>query len=303
MSCYRPLKAHYRPGAVPKLGTDPHGDARVMEWPCGRCIGCKLDHARMWSIRITHEAQLYDSNLFLTLTYDQEHLPPSLGLEYDDYRGFMKRLRARLRGVSEGPDGRRPIRFFVAGEYGGRTGRPHWHAILFNVAFPDSEKFQNGTLRSQLCEDLWQRGNVVIGAVNSRSAAYVAGYTLKKARGRRGEDYYEDTVNPVTGEIGRRRREFVVMSRKPGIGAWWYARFGADLFPVDHAVMEGRQHKVPRYYWERYKLEADGAKVDELQHKRYLRAMEHRCDSTPERRAVREEVAEARSKMFGERGL
>lgn len=273
-----------------------------MELPCGRCIGCKLDRAREWSIRIGHEAQLYDSNLFITLTYKPEaHLHPSL--YYGDFQDFMKRLRRKVRGVSVGPDGGRPIRFFVSGEYGGETKRPHWHAILFNCDFADKQALQNGTFRSTICEDLWARGNVVIGAVTPASAAYVAGYTLKKVHGQAAKDYYEDVVNVRTGELSSRRPEFCVMSRRPGIGAWWYRRYAGDLFPGDRAVAAGKCYKVPRYYFKNFKVDADAITYEEVLYGRYLRAEDQREESTPERRAVREELAERRVVAFGDRKL
>lgn len=278
-------------------------DCRFMELPCGRCIGCKLDRARSWAIRITHEAQLYDSNLFLTLTYSEQCIPRNFSLEYADFSGFMKRLRRRLSGVTRLPDGRLPIRFFCCGEYGGQTKRPHYHAILFNARFPDMVGLANGTFRSNLCEELWQKGNVVIGSVNGRSAAYVAGYTLKKVHGRAAAEHYEDVVDIGTGELISRRPEFVVMSRRPGIGAGWYEKFGSDVFPGDKAVHDGKVHKVPRYYFEKFKRVGDAGVVESILEERYRRASEKPEESTPERRAVREEVALRRSEMFGGRGL
>lgn len=302
MSCFRPLRATRTAAGEVVLGNIPGGNGRPLELPCGRCIGCKLDRARAWSVRITHEAQLYDSNLFLTLTYRDEDLPEDKSLHYEDFQLFMKRLRFRLKGVSVGPNGRRPIRFFVAGEYGGLTKRPHFHAILFNTLFPDQRKFVNGTWWSGLAEELWSKGNVVIGSVTPASAAYVAGYSLKKVHGQAAKDAYEDVVNLRTGEVSCRRPEMVAMSRRPGIGAWWYDRFAGDLFPFDHAVQCGQEYKVPRYYLEKYKLTADAGAVEEMMYGRFLRAEERREDSTPERRAVREEVAVARSNFYG-RGL
>lgn len=279
------------------------GEGRHLEVPCGKCVGCRLDRARMWSIRIQHEAQLFDSNQFLTLTYDSARLPSSRSLEYADFSGFMKRLRKRVVGVSVQADGRRPIRFFCAGEYGGETGRPHWHAILFNTRFGDEQTLVNQTKRSGLCDDLWDRGNVVLGDVNAQSAAYVAGYTLKKRYGEAAKDFYEDVVNLRTGELTSRRREFVTMSRRPGIGARWYERFGGDLFPHDFAVQEGKKFKVPRYYWKRFQDTGDAKIVEEVAYERELRALDRIEDSTPSRLEVREILAERRATFFGERGL
>lgn len=262
-----------------------------------------MDRRREWSIRITHEAQLYDANVFATMTYADDHLPASRSLEYRDVQLFMKRLRKEMKGVSPGPRGTYPVRFFVAGEYGGRTKRPHWHAILFNVWFKDQKQLLNETWTSSSAESLWQKGSVVLGSVTPASAAYVAGYANKKKYGAAARAHYEDVVNLSTGELTSRRPEFVEMSTRPGIGSWWFEKFGRDLFPLDSAVMAGKQNKVPRFYWERFKRSADPGEVEELAYKRYLRAMDSREDSTPERRAVREEVALARAEMFEERGL
>jgi hypothetical protein len=302
MACYRPLLAYRdregaptRAGAhsVIRFGRSETEEGEKLELPCGRCIGCRQDRTRSWSLRCMHEAQLYDSNLFLTLDYSPEKLPASRSLEYVDFQKFMKRLRKELVGVGEAPDGRRAIRFFVAGEYGEEYKRPHWHALLFNCRFPDQVRWYNGNLHSELAEKLWQNGRVVIGDVTSASAAYVAGYTLSKKFGKAAEDY-EDVVDLSTGEVTSRRPEFCVMSRRPGIGSWWYDRFGDhDLFLHDHAVQEGRAYKVPRYYWERFRLDesTDPNRVEELQERRYERSrVVDPAENTAERRRVREEV-------------
>lgn len=306
MSCYRPLKAFRTYRGEVRIGVAP-GDCYSLELPCSRCIGCKLDRARSWSIRITHEAQLYDSNLFVTFTYDNEKKPVGcwnlVSLEYSDFQDFMKRLRKKLRGVSKSVDGRTPIRFFVSGEYGGRTKRPHWHAILFNTRFPDQQRLMNGTYRSTMCDELWKYGNTVIGDVTPRSASYVAGYTLKKVHGARSGEHYADVVDMSTGEVLSRRPELVQMSRSPGIGAWWYDRYGSDCFPGDRAVQEGKCYKVPRYYWKRFEVEGNPYVVENVAWERELKAREHVLDSTPERRLVREVVAERRAVLYGEREL
>lgn len=247
-------------------------------------------------LRIQHEAQLYDSNLFVTLTYADQCLPGSRSLEYSDFQGFMKRLRRRVSGVSPLPDGSKPIRFFVAGEYGDANLRPHWHAILFNCRFPDLSQMLHGKLVSPLAEELWGLGFVDIGAFTPARAAYVAGYTRKKVHGSRAADHYEDVVNVATGELSSRRPEFAQMSRAPGIGALWFQRFAGDLFPRDRAVSDGKEWKVPRFYLERWKRTADPALVEEVLHARYLKAQESRGENTPERRAVREELAERRAR-------
>jgi len=302
VACYHPLVA-YRDAVSGGISFSDRGRGDQILLPCGRCIGCRLERSRMWAARCVHEAKCHERNCFITLTYDDDNLPPGGSLRYRDFQLFMKRLRKKLRGDVGGPEGNHPLRFFCAGEYGGRTGRPHYHAVLFNTRFGDEVKLSNGSSRSRVVEDLWSHGNVVLDAVNQRTAAYVAGYSLKKVYGPRARDHYEDVVKLRTGELSSRRPEFVTMSRRPGIGAWWYQRFAGDLFPEDHAVVDGKRWKVPNYYWYKFRDEAEPSLVEELEERRFERAAEQIAESTPERRAVREEVATRRQEFFAERGL
>jgi len=303
VSCYHPLPAYVgRAGGSPVIGYMPgsrrwdgkktHGDfdGEKMELPCGRCIGCRLDRSAAWSVRMMHEAQLHDSNLFVTLDYAPEHLPASLSLEYRDFQLFMKRLRHEV--------GR--VRFFVSGEYGEQfTQRPHWHAILFGCRFPDAVRYLNGTSRSLLAETLWSKGQVVIGELTPASAAYVAGYTLSKAFGR---EAYDDVVNLRTGEITSRRPPFCRMSLKPGIGSQWYAEFKRDLFPADSAVVDGHKRKVPSYYWRKFKEDGPSSLVEQIEYGRYLKAKEVPIEESSERRREdREAVARAKFLLRGPR--
>ena len=51
--------------------------------PCGQCYGCRLQYSREWANRCMLEASEYSSNFFLTLTYDDEHLPWSSYFDKD----------------------------------------------------------------------------------------------------------------------------------------------------------------------------------------------------------------------------
>lgn len=294
MSCLKPLEAYRDRHGLVKIGRGGSFAVEDFYVSCGRCTGCKMDRARSWAIRISHEASLYDVSRFATFTYSDKYVPASGSLEYGDFQRFMKRLRKRLKGASPGPEGNYPLRFFCAGEYGSKRKRPHFHAIMFNLRMPDERLYENGSYHSELLESLWMKGTVRLDPVNARTAAYVAGYSLKKVYGSRARNHY-DVVSLETGEVVQERRaEFVAMSLKPGIGAWWYRRFRADMFPGDFAVMDGKKWKTPRYYWEKFKGDGDPLVVEELAYERYLRAQFRREDETPERRAVRLEVLEAK---------
>lgn len=298
MSCVRPLPAYKHGGAV-RIGRPPSllGVKDEMWLPCGKCICCKLDRSRAWSIRIMHEAQLHDEKYFVTLDYDpaKPDSPECSGnwsLQYAHFQQFMRRLRKVSRNRSGSV-----LRFFVSGEYGRLRGRPHWHCILFGLRLEDRERMANGKYFSGSLESVWSHGRCDIGEVTPNSAAYCAGYTLNKAYGR---DSY-DVVDRVTGEVIERRAPFVRMSLKPGIGARWYALYGSDLFPHDFAVQDGKRYKVPRYYVK--KLQCSNPDLaEEVAYERYLKSLEVPSEEKTEARMVaKSEYYEARSRFYSPR--
>lgn len=214
-----------------------------IELPCGQCIGCRVERTRQWALRCQHEASLYDENSFLTLTYDEQHVPYNYGLKPDDFVRFMKRLRKHLAP--------KRIRYFMSGEYGDENLRPHYHAILFNHQFEDRVRvphdgddplYNSGTLMA-----LWGLGNVAIGEVTYESARYVARYAIKKITGEKAESAYTRILDD-TGEVFTVLPEYGNMSRKPGIGKRWWEQFKNDLYPSDFIVQNGQKMIPPKYY-------------------------------------------------------
>ena len=154
MSCYHPLRAvilGYREDGKKILKILPKSDFKYenpdyeyISIPCGHCIGCRLKYSRIWADRCMVEASYHEDNVFLTLTYDNDHLPKPLDyitdtgerkvspvnpLEKRELQLFIKRLRKKF------PEQR--IRYFACGEYGGKTMRPHYHLILFGKVIGD----------------------------------------------------------------------------------------------------------------------------------------------------------------------
>lgn len=239
-----------------------------------------------------HEAQMHEFNSFITLTYNDEHLPPDGSLKKKHYQDFMKRLRRKYDGMK--------IRFFHCGEYGDKDARPHYHAILFGIDWPDRKLFtiRKGipTYTSQALEDLWQKGFCTVGDVTFESAAYVARYVMKKVTGDRAAEHYQ-SVNALTGELHQIAPEYITMSTKPGVGHAWYKKFFSDIYPRDFTVTNGKEGAVPRYYDKLLEREQEKL-LQQLKHKRVLRANEHAIDNTPERMRVREEVKQARIRLL-----
>lgn len=229
-----------------------------------------------------HEASLYESNCFVTLTYSAEHLPPYGSLRKSDFQGWMKRLRARY------PSER--IRFFHCGEYGSVTSRPHYHCLLFGFDFPDKVEWGSRrghpVWRSPILEKLWPYGQSEIGSVTFESACYVARYIVDKVTGERADGYYS-SVDAETGEVVRITPEYCTMSRRPGIGAEWFRRYGREVYIDDGVVVRGKLQKPPRFYDGMYEL-VDAAEMAAVRRRRVKLG---KLDSSPERLAVREQVA------------
>jgi hypothetical protein len=290
MACYHPLSA-YRcsDGSVVFHEKARFKIVAIMSLPCGQCIGCRLERSRQWAMRCMHEASLYDQNAFLTLTYAPDKIPPNNSLRYRDYQLFMKKLIKRYE---------RPIRFFMCGEYGTHTVRPHYHALLFNFDFPDKvyhSKTSQGELlfSSKSLDKIWGLGHCMIGAVTFESAAYVARYCVSKRTGHGAADYYS-SLDLETGEIISRVPEFAHMSLKPGIGRPWLDKFGSDVYPHDYVIVRGVKVKPPKYYDDLYERE-NPDELDFIKAQREFDAALNAADNTWERLAVKEKVHLARS--------
>lgn len=301
MPCFHPVPAWRSKAAGPdgRLGItfsikEGYPDL-PLEMPCGRCLGCRLEKSRQWKVRLVHESKFHVHRWFVTLTYDDEHYPAGGALVKRDMQLFMKRLRKKRFGNSRGN-----LRYLYCGEYGETTVRPHYHAVMFGVDFPDRR--EHGKSKSGLpqwhsaeLEELWGLGRCLLGTFTPESAGYVAGYVLKKQLGDSAKAAYE-FLDPLTGEVIY-APPFVCMSRRPGIGTSFYEKFRSDMFPSDEVVIRGKASAVPTFYLRKEK-ERDSAVYQAILRKRTDRALETKENATPERLAVRKEVTHARMSQF-----
>lgn len=308
MPCFHPLLAWYAKGVNPTGkrsltfkesnaydGPDEKYKVRL-EVPCGQCIGCRLDRSRNWAIRCLHEASLYENNCFITLTYDNDHLPSDLSLNKKDLQKFFKRLRRYL----DHHENSLPIRYFACGEYGDSTNRAHYHACVFNYSFPDRELWsvRDGIrlYTSETLNTIWGKGYCVIGDVTFDSAAYVARYVMKKQTGKQSKLKYQ-FVDDSTGEIHQVEPEFNLMSRRPGIGREWFEKFKGDCYPKDFINVNGKEVKPPKYYDRLYDLESP-EEMEAIKLNRVEYAKTHAENNTGERLATREQLQKLRAKML-----
>jgi hypothetical protein len=244
MPCYEPVPALLRVDrdGRRRLVFSSVGVGQGITLPCGYCLGCRLERARQWAVRIMHESKMHSENSFITLTYDEKHLPAGGTLSVEDCQLFLKRLRDRISPVR--------IKFFLCGEYGESMGRPHYHAIVFGYGFPDRKLYSRSkdvsTWTSLLLSETWGLGSTRLGSVSWDSALYVANYATKKVR-----------TNKAAEEqrLAGRKPEFLLMSRggrskgSVGIGGTWLEKFHTDVFPSDQCIVRGRAVRPPLYYY------------------------------------------------------
>lgn len=286
MPCYSPLEG-WRSKRVNPSGkrsivfkkSEGFADMPI-QVPCGQCIGCRLEHSRKWAVRCLHEAQMHESNCFITLTYCDQKLPKHGTLVKEHFQKFMMRLRKRYG---------KGIKFYACGEYGEKRKRPHYHACLFGLDFADKRLWKvadgNNLYVSQQLDTLWTDpsdgqpyGFCTIGEVNFETAAYVARYCMKKRKGKNWEQDYEFT-DTETGEILMMQPEFPLMSRNPGIGKTWMEKYQSDVYPHDHVIIRGREMKPPRYYDNLFEKD-NPTDMDEVKMLRRKAAKEQKNDNT-----------------------
>lgn len=282
MSCYKPLIRLYNPndreqsGRVYSLARfsqlcgkqlkyeDLMYNPKIMLIPCGQCIGCRIRQREDWTTRIELEARDYpkDEVWFITLTYDEDHVPGMITktgeimrkvqytwkpgekrpssvqiLLYEDIQKFLKRLRKAYRGK---------LRYFVAGEYGEQTARPHYHMILYGWRPTDLKELykiqHNGYYTSEWLKGIWRMGQIQIAQAVPETYRYVAGYVTKKMYeidGKKANTYYE---------LGQ-TKPFACMSLRPGIGDKYYQEHKAEIWRQGYIqCTNGKRAQIPRYY-------------------------------------------------------
>jgi len=172
---------------------------------CGQCLPCRLNRRRIWTHRIMLEAAQYADNCFVTLTYDNERMPANGSVEPVECQLWLKRLRDRISPLK--------VRYFLVGEYGDQTQRPHYHAALFgfpNCSYGQTRRFRNSDRPCcgvcEIVRTTWGKGHIGLGTLEPESAAYIAGYVTKKM------------TSPDDPRLHGRHPEFARMSLRPGLG-------------------------------------------------------------------------------------
>ena len=250
MACYHPLDGWPAKGGGVTFRRSLAVLNQRVQIACGQCSGCRLERSRQWAVRCMHEKHTTPKCSFVTLTYRDSSLPPRGSLVTKDWQDFAHRLRKRVG----------PFRFFHCGEYGGKRGRAHLHAIIWGHSFEEDRQYLETTDQghrldtSQLLDSIWGHGDRnPIGEVTFKSSAYVARYIMAKQTGKKAELHYGQVVDKATGEVTPYKKpEYVTMSLKPGIGHAWIHKYMDEVYPRDELIIRGKRCRPPTYYDQQY---------------------------------------------------
>ncbi len=199
--------------------------------PCRQCLMCRWEQYHDWSLRCKLEAKRYNSNLFVTLTYEESPII----VKKSELQRFMKNLRTHF----ERHLGLTGIRFFGCGEYGKENLRPHYHIIIFNCPRFGDEKFYKKDkagyplYKSETIERLWGKGFCTIGGVSDKSIEYVTRTFIKS--------YYIKPPN-------KNAPAFVSMSKQGGIGMQYLTEHFDEIIENGFIEYDGRLYRIPYAY-------------------------------------------------------
>lgn len=216
-------------------------DKDTMYVPCRECPICIKKRTNEWTMRLQHELELQQwTGCFATLTYE-DLLCPTQGVIKEDITKFLKRLRKKSQTSG--------IKYFICGEYGTKTYRPHYHAILIGIR-PDKE----------LIQKTWGLGLTDVRKIEYGSIKYVV-------------DYIKKEIAPEA--VGERNWPFTMKSK--GLGREWMKKYISEILEDKTIIQNGYRRSIPRYYlkkfkdwggeWEQYRqylLEAEDERVRAL---------------------------------------
>lgn len=293
MGCHSPLTAYRRVDGGPlTFGKEPK-NARELKIACGQCMGCRLEKSRQWAVRMVHEAQLHEENCFLTLTYDDDHLPENGSIEKRALQLFFKKLRKE----------KGPFRYYACGEYGEETRRAHYHACIFGLDFQDKKILRRSGKHplyiSETLEKIWGMGQCSIGNLTFETAAYTARYVTKKWLSGKTNGLYAN-LDPETGEILATTQPFALMSLRcrgadgkvGGIGSEWLRKYSNDIYGnmKDAVYINGKRTKPPKYYDSLY----DMISTDKME---AIKAQRQKESTTPNDYTLRARAKITRARM------
>lgn len=213
----------------------------MQQVPCGTCVECMKRRVNGWFVRLMSEYNDSTSAYFVTLTYNDESIPFSenglMTLQYKDFQNFVKRYRTS--------SGDKNLKYYLVGEYGESTYRPHYHLILYNCS--DINRFV----------DDWHNhhGHTHVGTVKPQSVYYTLKYAMKRIAKINKKDKDDD-----------RLPEKALISKKLGLNylsPQMVKHFKDDVTrPV--TLLGNKKLPLPRYYRDKIFSETEKAQRNTL---------------------------------------
>jgi len=192
------------------------------------------------------------SSYFVTLTYDDKHVPignNGTTHNYQDHKDFIKELKfyehpkqlekrkeisleelQRERDEFKMAPERPGLKYFGVCEYGGQTGRTHWHYLLFNIV-------DTGSINAA-----WPMGRVHIDECNINTIDYTLKYMLKNEE-ERSDDNRERSKSFMSKGIGQAAADDD------------FVRFISKTDNNTLGTARGSIIGIPRYYRKKYLTE------------------------------------------------
>ena len=207
--------------------------------PCGHCIACRLAKAKEWTTRVCIEALDYENSYFITLTYDEAHMPYDGQLSKRDLSLFIKRLRHKI-----------SFKYFACGEYGDEKistigiARPHYHLIILtNDELKLKSLAKPNSFISQEIAETWKFGFHEVCYADEGCISYTAGYVYKKQIRNKNDD---QKVKP-----------FVTCSDQPGFGFNYFLKHKQSILDTKKVYVHGKSNNVFKYIWRKLSEEID----------------------------------------------
>lgn len=162
---------------------------------CGQCQLCRSNRRNKKVSRFVLESRQHEHALFVTLTYDEEHLPrtiyhPKTGEVLASHPAgcvdkrviqlFNKKLKSNVRR-KQGKAMADGIRFFACGEYGEQNGRPHYHFVIWGLPYKYREHIYKAwtdpSTKKLLCDP--DRLDIQIPRSYNDVGTYISSYVMK----------------------------------------------------------------------------------------------------------------------------
>lgn len=204
--------------------------------PCGTCLACKLSKSKEWTNRVCVEGLYYKYKYFLTLTYDDYHLPVDGELSKRDIVLWIKRLRKYIN-----------FRYFLSGEYGEgivSTHRPHYHIIILtNERLDVKPSIGANSFKCELIDKTWKFGLYELNYADEGCIAYTAGYVYKKQ------------LSLISDK--HKVKPFIKASLKPGIGYQYLLDHCDSILKTKKVYFNGKSVPAFDYLWRKLSEKID----------------------------------------------